>query len=101
MRVERLPDPRRRVVGVDAGIYDRARRALGVPATPYNGGEAPFDKERFANARAEDYWNVRGIFETGEIDIDELGDVLAAQLGRARGRLILVAHQDRVKGRHA
>ena len=47
----------------------------------YNVGEAPFDKERFVDARAEDYWNLREIFEIGEIDIDELDDKLAAQLG--------------------
>jgi hypothetical protein len=28
--------------------------------------------------RAEDYWNLREIFESEEIDIDELDDVLAA-----------------------
>ena len=38
-------------------------------------------KERFVNARAEDYWNLREIFEGGEVDIDELDDVLAVQLG--------------------
>ncbi|HEY6685498.1 MAG TPA: serine hydrolase domain-containing protein [Propionibacteriaceae bacterium] len=26
---------------------------------PYNGGEAPIDKEQFVNARAEDYWTLR------------------------------------------
>ena len=29
---------------------------LDLPVVPYNGGEAPIDKERFVNARAEDYW---------------------------------------------
>jgi hypothetical protein len=68
------------VVGVGAGVYDRLIE-LGLPVTPYNGGEAPFDKERFVNARAEDYWNLRELFENGEVDIDELDDKLAAQLG--------------------
>jgi hypothetical protein len=48
---------------------------------PYNGGEAPIDKERFVNARAEDYWMLRERFEQGEIDIDPDDDKLAAQLG--------------------
>jgi hypothetical protein len=80
------------VVGVGAGVYDRLVE-LGIPVVPYNGGEAPFDKERFVNARAEDYWSLREIFEAGEIDIDELDDVLAAQLGSikwtvdSRGRI--------------
>jgi hypothetical protein len=31
------------------------REAAGSTVVPYNGGEAPIDKERFVNARAEDY----------------------------------------------
>jgi hypothetical protein len=49
--------------GVGAGVYDRLV-GLGIPAVPYCGGEAPFDKERFVNARAKDYGNLREIFET-------------------------------------
>ena len=87
------------VVGVGAGVYDRLVE-LHIPVVPYNGGEAPFDKERFINARAEDYWNLREIFETGEIDIDELDDVLAAQLGSikwtvdSRGRIKIESKDD-------
>jgi phage terminase large subunit len=51
------------VVGVGAGVYDRLVE-LSIPVVPYNGGEAPFDKERFVNARAEDYW-----FEAGTPDL--------------------------------
>ena len=29
---------------------------LNLPVMPYNGGDAPMDKERFVNARAKDYW---------------------------------------------
>ena len=50
------------VVVVGAGVYDRLID-LGLPVAPYNGGEAPFDKERFVNARAEEYWNLRELFE--------------------------------------
>ena len=46
-----------------------------------DGGEASFDKEQFVNAQAEDYWNLRELFQNGEIDIDELDDKLAAQPG--------------------
>jgi len=87
------------LVGVGAGVYDRLVE-LGLPVTPYNGGEAPFDKERFVNARAEDYWNLREIFENGEIDIDELDDKLAAQLGSikwgadSRGRIKIESKDD-------
>jgi hypothetical protein len=87
------------VVGVGAGVYDRLIE-LGLPVTPYNGGEAPFDNERFVNARAEDYWNLRELFENGEIDIDELDDKLAAQLGSikwgvdSRGRIRIESKDD-------
>jgi hypothetical protein len=70
---------------------------LALPVVAYNGGEAPYDKERFVNARAEDYWNLRELFENGEIDLDELDDVLAAQLGSLSPRLSST-HQDREQG---
>jgi hypothetical protein len=46
------------VPGVGGGVVDRLV-GVGLPVTPYNGGEAPIDKERFVNARAEDYWTLR------------------------------------------
>ena len=87
------------VVGVGAGVVDRLAE-LRLPVSGYNGGEAPFDKERFVNARAEDYWTLREIFENGEVDIDELEDVLAAQLGSikwtldSRGRIKIESKDD-------
>jgi hypothetical protein len=39
-------------------VVDRLAE-LELPVTPYNGGEAPIDKDRFVNARAEDYWILR------------------------------------------
>jgi hypothetical protein len=68
------------VPGVGGGVVDRLAE-LDLPVVPYNGGEAPIDKERFVNARAEDYWTLRERFEQGEIDIDPDDDKLAAQLG--------------------
>jgi hypothetical protein len=46
------------VPGVGGGVVDRLAE-LDLPVVPYNGGEAPIDKERFVNARAEDYWTLR------------------------------------------
>jgi hypothetical protein len=46
------------VPGVGGGVVDRLAE-LNLPVVPYNGGEAPIDKERFVNARAEDYWTLR------------------------------------------
>ncbi|HEY6688956.1 MAG TPA: hypothetical protein VI094_22420 [Propionibacteriaceae bacterium] len=68
------------VPGVGGGVVDRLAE-LDLPVVPYNGGEPPIDKERFVNARAEDYWTLRERCEQGEVDIDPDDDKLAAQLG--------------------
>jgi hypothetical protein len=81
------------------GVVDRLIE-LGLPVTPYNDVEAPIDKERFGNARAEDYWTLRELFEAGEIDIDPDDDKRAAQLGSikwtvdSRGRIRIEAKDD-------
>jgi hypothetical protein len=67
------------VPGVGGGVVDRLAE-LELPVVPYNGGEAPIDKERFVNARAEAFWTLRERFEQSEIDIDPDDDKLAAQL---------------------
>jgi hypothetical protein len=72
------------VPGVGGGVVDRLAE-LDLPVVPYNGGESPIDKERFVNARAEDYWTLRERFEQAEIDIDPDDDTLAAQLGSIKG----------------
>lgn len=77
-------------VGIGRGVVDRARearsavvdnrqRVLGV-----NVGEKADDPEQFANLRAELWWNVREMFEQGEIDIDQQDDDLAAELASLR-----------------
>jgi hypothetical protein len=87
------------VPGVGGGVVDRLAE-LELPVVPYNGGEAPIDKERFVNARAEDYWTLRERFEKGEIDIDPDDDKLAAQLGSikwgidSRGRIKIESKDD-------
>ena len=79
-----------------SGPTGRAR----TTGRPYNGGEAPIDKERFVNARAEDYWTLRERFEQGEVDIDPDDDKLAAQLGSikwgidSRGRIKIESKDD-------
>jgi phage terminase large subunit len=73
-----------------------------MPVTPYNGGEAAIDKERFLNARAEDYWTLRELFENGEIHIDPDDDKLAAQLRSIKWGIDSPrTHQDRIQRRHA
>jgi hypothetical protein len=85
--------------GVGGGVVDRLAE-LELPVVPYNGGEGPIDKERFVNARAEDYWTLRERFEQGEVDIDPDDDKLAAQLGLikwgidSRGRIKIESKDD-------
>jgi hypothetical protein len=87
------------VPGVGGGVVDRLAE-LQLPVVPYNGGEAPIDKKRFVNARAEDYLTLRERFEQGEVDIDPDDDKLAAQLGSIkwgldyRGRIKIVSKDD-------
>ena len=87
------------VPGVGGGVVNRLAE-LELPVVPYNGGEAPIDKERFVNARAEDYWTLRDRFEQGEIDTDPHDDKLAAQLGSikwgidSRGRIKIESKDD-------
>jgi hypothetical protein len=87
------------VPGVGGGVVDRLAE-LELPVVPYTGGEAPIDKERFVNARAEDYWTLRERFEQDEIDIDPDDDKLAAQLGSikwgidSRGRIKIESKDD-------
>jgi hypothetical protein len=57
---------------------------LAPPLTPslaLTAARLAIDKERFVNARAEDFWTLRERFEQGEIEIDPDDDKLAAQLG--------------------
>jgi hypothetical protein len=85
------------VPGVGGGMVDRLIE-LGHPITPYDGGEAPIDKERFVNARAEDYWTLPERFDRGGIYIDPNDDKLAAQLARSSGPSTPTAgHQDRIE----
>jgi hypothetical protein len=87
------------VPSVGGGVVDRLAE-LELPVVPYNGGEARIDKERFVNARAEDYWTLRERFEQGEIEIDPDDDKLAAQLGSikwgidSRGRIKIESKDD-------
>lgn len=92
------------VVGVGAGVYDRLRE-MGVNATAVNVGEAARDKERFANLRAELFWNVREMLQNGDIafapDLPrELLDRLTGELTalkfkiNSRGQILLVSKDE-------
>lgn len=44
-------------IGIGAGIVDRLKE-LGVPVIGVNSAETPYDKELFANKRAEMWWGM-------------------------------------------
>lgn len=73
-------------VGVGAGVYDQLWEA-GERVVGLNGGSAPYDRERFVNARAEWYWGLRQRFEDADVDLDPDDDDLASQLQQIRWRL--------------
>jgi hypothetical protein len=87
------------VPDVGGGVVDRLAE-LELPVVPYNGGEAPIDKERFVNARAKDYWTLRERFEQRRSISTPDDDKLAAQLGSikwgidSRGRIKIESKDD-------
>ena len=93
------------VGGLGAGVVDRLREQHVRGIVAFNGGEAPFDPERFKNRRAELMWQMREAFEEGEIDLAGPGedDELKAQLGSlkykidSKGRISIESKDDMKK----
>ncbi len=56
------------VIGLGAGVYDRLKEQ-GKPVVAINVAESSSDPERYANLRAEYYWQLRNLFETDSIMI--------------------------------
>lgn len=65
-------------IGVGRGIVDRANE-LKEPIIPISVSQMAQSAE-YANLLSELWWQVRGLFERGEIDIDENDEDLAAEL---------------------
>jgi hypothetical protein len=86
-------------VGVGGGVVDMLREQ-GHPVEDMQAGGGAIDPTRFVNARAEWYWDLRKMFEDGEIDLDPTDDELAAQLGSirfeydSRGRIKIESKDD-------
>jgi hypothetical protein len=79
-------------IGIGRGIADRAAE-LSEPVVAVNVSERPQADEKdekdkkdedFINLRAQGYWNLRGLFERGEIDIDAIDEELAEELVNIR-----------------
>jgi hypothetical protein len=71
-------------IGIGWGVVNRGQE-LKRPFIGINVGEGATEDdsasdERFANLKAELWWNVRGLFERGLVDIDPDDDDLAAEL---------------------
>lgn len=67
-------------VGVGGGVVDILDED-GYPVEDMQAGGAPKEPKRFVNARAEWYWELREMFERGEVDLDPEDEELASQLG--------------------
>lgn len=70
-------------VGVGAGVVDELE-ADGYPVNDMQAGAGSNQPKKFINARAEWYWNLRGKFERGEMDLDPADEELASQLASLR-----------------
>jgi hypothetical protein len=87
------------VVGLGAGVVDRLAE-LGRPVVAMSAGMPAIDTERFANARAEWWWNLRELFEANQAIVDpddeELADQLSVQKYKldSRGRILLESKDD-------
>lgn len=90
------------IIGVGAGVYDRCSE-LGYNVVPFQSSEAAFNKKKFKNRRAEQYWKLRDMFSRGLVDIDEEDDELASQLGSikwkidSQGRIQIESKEDMKK----
>lgn len=84
------------VIGIGRGVVDRGKEQ-NLPFVGVNVSMAPSQEPdiaariaakklgtNFANQRAEFYWHLRTLFETGDIDIDPLDEALAAELVEIR-----------------
>lgn len=89
-------------IGVGRGVVDRAKE-LRAPAFGVNVGMPAFDREAFANLRAELYWALRERFQDGDIAIDPKDDELAGELvglrfeRTSRGQIRIESKEDMQK----
>lgn len=91
------------VTGIGAGVFDRLREQ-GANATPFTSAARAFNPTRFANRRAEAFWQLREALEAGDLDLDPHDDRLANELGALRwkvdsGGRILIESKDAMRAR--
>lgn len=100
-------------IGIGKGMTDRGKE-LNEPFIGINVGEGAVElketdpafgdeREPFVNLRAQFWWNVRTLFERGEVDIDPLDEDLAAELTSIRfsrtssGKIQIESKKDALK----
>ena len=81
-----VPSAQVDTVGVGGGVADILREQ-GALVVDMVAGAAAREPKRFANARAEWYWQLRDLFEADQVDLDPTDDELAAQLAAIRYEL--------------
>ena len=81
-----VPSAQVDTVGVGGGVADILREQ-GALVVDMVAGAAAQEPKRFANARAEWYWQLRDLFEADQVDLDPSDDELAAQLAAIRYEL--------------
>jgi len=89
-----------KVDSIGIGYYMARHLAdVGFDVTDVNVGEAAFDKERYANLKAELYWGLRQRFESGDV-AGKIDDMTQGQLTsiryahNARGQVVIESKED-------
>ncbi len=85
-------------VGIGAGVVDRLKE-LGYRVDGINVGRSAHDPSRFANLRAEGYWNLRQLITTGEVflpsDKELMGELAALKYSfNSVGQLLVESKDD-------
>ena len=85
-------------VGIGAGVVDRLKE-LGYKVDGINVGRAAHDPSRFANLRAEGYWNLRQMITSGEVflpsDKELMGELAALKYSfNSTGQLLVESKDD-------
>jgi hypothetical protein len=93
-------------IGIGRGVVNRAQEQKYHVVIGVNVSRPAKDKEHFENIRAEGYWELRELFQSHLIDIDEHDDDLAAQLvdlrykRNSRGKIQMESKDDiKARGR--
>lgn len=63
-------------IGIGAGVFFGLRKKNGVVARKGDGRETAKDEAKFFNRRAENYWKLRELFESGNISIPHDQDLI-------------------------